>query len=59
MFIFEKKIIEFFKDNLINYFPSRLPYDQGRGGFSWHILREDRILNNLSTLLILESIQDQ
>jgi len=47
MFIFEKKIIEFFKDNLINYFPSRLPYDQGRGGFSWHIMREDRILNNL------------
>jgi methionyl-tRNA formyltransferase len=47
MFIFDKKIIDFFKNNLINYFPSRLPYDQGRGGFSWHIMREDRILNNL------------
>ena len=47
MFIFEKKTIEFFNNNLINYFPSRLPYDKGRGGFSWHIIREDRILNNL------------
>ena len=47
MFIFDKKLIDFFKGNLINYFPSRLPYDQGRGGFSWHIMREDRILNNL------------
>lgn len=46
MFIFKKKQIKFFKNNLINYFPSRLPYDAGRGGFSWHIMREDRILNN-------------
>lgn len=46
MFVFKKKQIKFFKNNLINYFPSRLPYDAGRGGFSWHIMREDRILNN-------------
>lgn len=47
LFIFKKKQIKFLEDNLINYFPSRLPYDTGRGGFSWHIMREDRILNNL------------
>ena len=47
MFIFKSKTIKFLKNNLINYFPSRLPLDSGRGGFSWHIMREDRILNNL------------
>ena len=46
MFIFSLKTINFLNGNLINYFPSRLPYDAGRGGFSWHIMREDRILNN-------------
>ena len=46
MFVFKKKNISFFNNNLINYFPSRLPYDTGRGGFSWHIMREDKILNN-------------
>lgn len=46
MFVFKKKNIIFFNQNLINYFPSRLPYDSGRGGFSWHIMREDKILNN-------------
>ena len=51
MFIFEKKMIDFFKGHLINYFPSRLPYDQGRGGFSWHIMREDRISNQLFHLI--------
>ncbi len=51
MFIFNKKQIDFFKNNLINFFPSRLPYDQGRGGFSWHILREDRISNQLFHLI--------
>ena len=43
MFVFKKKQIKFLDNNLINYFPSRLPYDTGRGGFSWHIMREDRI----------------
>jgi methionyl-tRNA formyltransferase len=47
MFIFKKDIIRLLNGNLLNYFPSRLPYDTGRGGFSWHILREDRILNNV------------
>ena len=47
MFIFKSKTIKLLKNNLINYFPSRLPLDSGRGGFSWHIMREDRILNNL------------
>lgn len=47
MFIFKKKSINFFEGNLVNFFPSRLPYDTGRGGFSWHIMREDRIYNQL------------
>jgi len=47
MFVFKKKSINFFEDNLVNFFPSRLPYDTGRGGFSWHIMREDRIYNQL------------
>tara|TARA_B100001057_G_C22730517_1_gene903575 strand:- start:14 stop:1009 length:996 start_codon:yes stop_codon:yes gene_type:complete len=51
MFIFDKNLINFFKNNLINFFPSRLPYDQGRGGFSWHIMREDRISNQLFHLI--------
>lgn len=51
MFVFNKDLINFFKNNLINFFPSRLPYDQGRGGFSWHIMREDRISNQLFHLI--------
>jgi len=45
-FIFNKSFINFLQGNLVNYFPSRLPFDKGRGGFSWHILRNDKILNN-------------
>lgn len=47
MNVFKKKEIKFFKDNLINFFPSRLPYDAGRGGFSWHIMRSDKIYNQV------------
>lgn len=43
MHVFKKDLIEFFGGNLINFHPSRLPYDAGRGGFSWNIIRGDRI----------------
>jgi methionyl-tRNA formyltransferase len=47
-YIFKKDIIKnFFKDNLINFHSSRLPLDAGGGGFSWRIMREDRIDNQL------------
>ena len=47
MNVFKKKELKFFKENLINFFPSRLPYDAGRGGFSWHIMRSDKIYNQV------------
>ena len=37
----------FFKGNLINSHPTRLPIDAGSGGFSWQIMRGDRICNQL------------
>tara|TARA_Y100001935_G_C17278908_1_gene496293 strand:- start:60 stop:1058 length:999 start_codon:yes stop_codon:yes gene_type:complete len=45
--LFKKEFIEFLKNNLINFHGSRLPYDGGGGGFSWRIMREDRIDNQL------------
>ena len=42
--IFKKKKIEnFFKFNLINYHPTRLPYFGGAADFSWRIIQNDRI----------------
>jgi methionyl-tRNA formyltransferase len=42
--IFKKeKIKDFFKFNLINYHPSRLPVYAGGADISWKIMREDRI----------------
>ena len=42
--IFKKKQIEnFFKFNLINYHPTRLPYFAGGADFSWRIIQNDRI----------------
>mgnify|MGYP006107274431 FL=1 len=50
--IFKKKLInDFFKNNLINYHPTRLPLDGGSGGFSWQIMRADRIHNQLFHLV--------
>lgn len=50
--IFEKKLIKsFFKNNLINYHPTRLPLDAGSAGFSWQIMRGDRIHNQLFHLV--------
>jgi methionyl-tRNA formyltransferase len=34
-----------FNNNLINFHSTRLPLDAGGGGFSWRILKEDRIDN--------------
>ena len=45
-FLFSKKIIkELFFDNLFNIHCSRLPNDKGGGGYSWRIMRNDRIGN--------------
>ena len=45
--IFKKKDIKFFSKNIINFHCTRLPYDAGGGGYSWQILRNDRINNQL------------
>lgn len=49
--IFKDKIIKFLKGNLINFHGTRLPYDSGGGGFSWKIMRQDRIDNQLVHLI--------
>jgi len=42
--IFDKKIIKkFFKNNLINYHPARLPFYRGGATASWRIMNGDRI----------------
>jgi len=47
-YIFKKKTIDkFFKNNLVNFHGTRLPLDAGGGGYSWQIMREDRIDNQL------------
>jgi len=51
-YIFTKKIInDLFLNNLINFHHSRLPLDAGGGGYTWRILREDRIDNQLVHLV--------
>ena len=51
-YIFKKDTIEnFFSNNLVNFHGMRLPLDAGGGGFSWHIMREDRIDNQLVHLV--------
>ena len=40
-------IENFFLNNLVNFHGTRLPLDSGGGGFSWKIMREDRIDNQL------------
>ena len=55
-YIFKKDTIEkFFLSNLVNFHATRLPLDAGGGGYSWRIMREDRIDNQL-VYLIDESI---
>ena len=51
-YIFNKHLINvIFKKKLINFHDSRLPYDAGGGDFTWKILREDRIDNQLVHLI--------
>ncbi len=46
--IFKKKEIrEIFENNLINFHNARLPIDAGGGGYTWRILKNDRIGNIL------------
>lgn len=50
--IFKKSDLNnFFCDNLVNFHGTRLPYDAGGGGFSWKILRNDRINNFIVHLI--------
>lgn len=51
-YIFKKDTIQnFFSNNLVNFHGTRLPLDSGGGGFSWKIMREDRIDNQLVHLV--------
>ena len=45
--IYNKKIINFCKNGIFNFHRSRLPFDAGGGGFSWRIMNNDRIDNQL------------
>lgn len=50
--IFSKESINIlFKNNLVNFHGTRLPYDQGGADISWKILRNDRIDNQLVHLI--------
>lgn len=47
-YIFKEDTIKnFFLNNLVNFHGTRLPLDAGGGGYSWRIMREDRIDNQL------------
>lgn len=41
--IFKKSFIDLFKGRLLNLHGSRLPQNRGGGGFSWRIMRNDRL----------------
>ena len=46
--IFTKNIINnICKNNLVNFHASRLPFSRGGGGFTWRILQNDRIDNQI------------
>ena len=50
--IFKKQLLEeLFEWNLVNFHGSRLPLDGAGGGFSWRIMRNDRIDNQLVHLV--------
>ena len=51
-YIFKKHtILNFFSNNLVNFHAARLPLDAGGGEYSWQIMREDRINNQLVHLV--------
>jgi len=41
--IFKKQFIDLFQGRLLNCHGSRLPQDRGGGGFSWRILKDERM----------------
>ena len=43
----DEHINNIFFNNLINYHAARLPFDAGGGGWSWRIMKNDRIDNQL------------
>jgi len=47
----EKDIDNFFLNNLVNFHSTRLPLDGGSALYSWKIMREDRIDNQLVHLI--------
>ncbi len=50
--IFKHEVIhKILGGNLVNFHGSRLPFDAGGGGFSWRILKKDRIDNQLVHLV--------
>ena len=49
--IFKKDTIDFLNNNLVNFHNFRLPLNAGGGGFSWQILRDDRLHNSLVHLV--------
>ena len=51
-YIFNDDLIKnIFQENLINFHRHRLPLNRGGGGYSWHIMNEDRIDNQLIHLI--------
>lgn len=42
-----QQISELFQERLLNVHGTRLPYDRGGGGFSWRIMKNDRLGNLL------------
>ena len=50
--IFKKDLIsKLMNNNLVNFHSSRLPLDAGGGGFSWRVMRNDRLGNCLVHLV--------
>ena len=50
--IFKKKDIQnFFKNNIINFHCTRLPFDKGGANISWKIINGDRIDNQLAHVI--------
>jgi len=49
--IFDSNIINLMGGNLVNFHCARLPFDAGGGGFSWRILKKDRINTQLVHLV--------
>ncbi len=47
----EPMISELFQNNIINFHNARLPSDAGGGGYSWRIMRNDRICNFLAHVI--------